>query len=151
MRRSTAIFDHKLAWFGTLRGRFGTAFTPDALAYITGGVVVGDIKTAGTVCGLRRAGNPRQLPASAITSRSAGWTDRRSGSRRIWSAIGPASSISLHGLRLDPDRRRPSAPDATVAAFFNSRLTDNVVRLGINYKFDRSAAIVAKYSITTAA
>jgi hypothetical protein len=28
------------------------------------------------------------------------------------------------------------APGATVAAAFNSRVTDNVVRLGVNYKFD---------------
>jgi hypothetical protein len=28
------------------------------------------------------------------------------------------------------------APGATVTAAFNSRVTDNVVRLGVNYKFD---------------
>jgi hypothetical protein len=29
-----------------------------------------------------------------------------------------------------------AAPGATVAAAFNSRVTDNVGRLGVNYKFD---------------
>ena len=28
------------------------------------------------------------------------------------------------------------APGATVTAALNSRVTDNVVRLGVNYKFD---------------
>jgi hypothetical protein len=29
-----------------------------------------------------------------------------------------------------------TAPNATVATAFNSRVTDNLVRLGVNYKFD---------------
>jgi hypothetical protein len=34
------------------------------------------------------------------------------------------------------DERGPMAYNATVAAAFNSRITDNLVRVGINYKFD---------------
>jgi hypothetical protein len=37
------------------------------------------------------------------------------------------------------------APNDTVAAMFNSRVSDNIVRLGVNYRFDRVGAIVAKY------
>jgi outer membrane immunogenic protein len=35
--------------------------------------------------------------------------------------------------------------NATVAAAFNSRITDNIVRVGINYKFDQDGGVVAKY------
>ena len=36
------------------------------------------------------------------------------------------------------------APDVTVAAAFNTRLSDDIVRLGINYKFDPMGAVIAK-------
>ena len=32
-----------------------------------------------------------------------------------------------------------------LAAAFNSRITDNIVRVGVNYKFDPSEAIFASY------
>ena len=38
---------------------------------------------------------------------------------------------------LRPDRKRATLA-AMVAAAFNSRVTGNVVRLGVNYKFDPS-------------
>jgi iron complex outermembrane receptor protein len=36
------------------------------------------------------------------------------------------------------------APNDTIATSFNSRISDNIVRVGVNYKFDRGGAIVAK-------
>jgi hypothetical protein len=36
-------------------------------------------------------------------------------------------------------------PNGTVSSQFNSRITDDVVRVGVNYKFDKIGAIVAKY------
>ena len=53
----TVSLDHKLGWFGTLRGRLGATVTPDALAYVTAGVAVGDITIAGAVSGFDTAGN----------------------------------------------------------------------------------------------
>src|SRR5205807_4802437 len=52
-------FEHgqKLEWFGTLRGRFGTTVTPEAVAYVTGGLAVGEIITAGTIYGFDAAGD----------------------------------------------------------------------------------------------
>jgi opacity protein-like surface antigen len=49
----TARFDQgqKLEWFATLRARLGVTVTPDAIAYVTGGVAVGEVMTAGTVFG----------------------------------------------------------------------------------------------------
>jgi hypothetical protein len=47
-------------------------------------------------------------------------------------------SRSRHGL----DRADPPA-NATVATAFNSRVTDNIVRAGLNYKFDTLTGIWA--------
>src|ERR1700674_3408860 len=44
-------FNQKLDWFGTLRGRLGVTVTPTILAYATGGLAYGHIKTDGTITG----------------------------------------------------------------------------------------------------
>src|SRR5262249_59917786 len=50
----TASFDRaqKLDWFGTVRGRLGATVTPETVAYVTGGLAVGEIKTTGTGLGI---------------------------------------------------------------------------------------------------
>src|SRR5262249_54985588 len=52
----------KLDWFATVRGRLGAIVTPDTLMYLTGGLAVAEIKTAGTVAGFSSGfddnGNP---------------------------------------------------------------------------------------------
>jgi opacity protein-like surface antigen len=50
----TATFDqgHKLDSFGTLRGRFGTTITPDVMAYATGGLAVGSIRSTVRLSGV---------------------------------------------------------------------------------------------------
>ena len=102
-----AIFDQKLEWFGTLRGRLGTTITPDALAYVTGGVAVGDIKSAGTIAGFDAVGNPRQhrLQPSAHEGRL---DDRRRPRGATGRQLDRQDRVPLHGLRLDRDVRRPS-------------------------------------------
>jgi opacity protein-like surface antigen len=47
----------KLEWFATLRARLGITVTPDAIAYVTGGLAVGEVMTAGTVFGFDGFGN----------------------------------------------------------------------------------------------
>src|SRR5437016_2514193 len=55
-----------LDWFGTLRGRLGATVTPDAMTYLTGGLAVAEIKSAGTVLGFTPGvdenGNPIVTP-----------------------------------------------------------------------------------------
>jgi iron complex outermembrane receptor protein len=124
----------KLEWFATLRGRLGATVTPGALAYVTGGLAVGEVMTAGTVFGFDGDGNPVNTIVSSHNTK-AGWT------------IGGGIEASLAGnwtakieylyLDLGSVSTAPTpAPNATVAVAFNSRVTDNIVRLGVNYKFD---------------
>src|SRR5262249_58187574 len=60
--------DHKLDWFATVRGRVGASVTPEVMAYATGGLAVGEIKSAGTISGFSPgvddSGNPIVTPAA---------------------------------------------------------------------------------------
>jgi iron complex outermembrane recepter protein len=124
----------KLEWFASLRARLGLTVTPDAVAYVTGGVAVGEVMTAGTVFGFDGDGNPVNTIVSSHNTK-AGWTAGGGLEGRLagnWTAkieylyldLGTVTTI------LAP------APNATTAVAFNSRVTDNVLRVGVNYKFD---------------
>ena len=139
----SVTLDHKLAWFGTLRGRFGTTIVPEALAYVTAGVALGDITIGGTLTGFDGAGNASNAALNNHLTR-AGWT------------IGAGFESCLVGnwtgkieyLHMDfgSVATIPTiATDATVAAVLNTRITDNIVRAGLNYKFDWGGPISAKY------
>ena len=45
----TVDHSHSLDWFGTVRGRLGVAFTPDLVAYGTGGLAVGGIAHSASI------------------------------------------------------------------------------------------------------
>ena len=66
----------------------------------------------------------------ARPSASIRWNSRRTRIDRLGGGVGNSScTASL-------PRGTVAAPGATVAAAFNSRVSDNVVRLGVYYKFD---------------
>jgi iron complex outermembrane recepter protein len=131
-----AVFEQsqKLEWFATLRGRLGAIVTPDAVAYVTGGLVVGEVMTAGTVFGFDGDGNPVNTIVSSHNTK-AGWTAGGGVEARLfgnWTGKLEYLYLDLGSVTTVPT----PAPGATVAAAFNSRVTDSVVRLGVNYKFD---------------
>jgi iron complex outermembrane recepter protein len=124
----------KLEWFATLRGRLGAIVTPDAVAYVTGGLVVGEVMTAGTVFGFDGDGNPVNTIVSSHNTK-AGYAVGGGVEARLagnWTGKLEYLYLDLGSVTTVPT----PAPGATVAAAFNSRVTDNVLRLGVNYKFD---------------
>ena len=126
----------KLEWFGTLRGRLGAAVTPGALAYVTGGLAVGEVMTAGTLLGFDGTGNPINSIISQHKTK-AGWTAGVGVEAQLignWTGKLEYLYMDLGAIGTGPTVA-PNA-NATVAAAFNSRITDNLVRVGINYKFD---------------
>jgi opacity protein-like surface antigen len=131
----------KLEWFATLRARLGATVTPGALAYVTGGLAVGEIMTAGTVFGFDGDGNPVNTIVSSHNTK-AGWTVGGGIEGRLagnWTA-----KLEYLYLDLGMVSTVPTPPaNATVATAFNSRVTDNIVRAGLNYKFDTLAGIWA--------
>ena len=131
----------KLEWFATLRGRLGATVTPGALAYVTGGLAVGEIMTSGTVFGFDGDGNPVNTIVSSHNTK-AGWTVGGGIEGRLagnWTARLEYLYLDLGTVSTVPT----PAANATVATAFNSRVTDNIVRAGLNYKFDTLAGIWA--------
>jgi iron complex outermembrane receptor protein len=124
----------KLEWFATLRGRVGMTVTPDAIAYVTGGLAVGEVMTAGTVFGFDPFGNPVNTIVSSHNTK-AGYAVGGGLEGRVvgnWTAKIEYLYLDLGTLTTIP----ATAPGATTAAAFTSRITDNLLRVGVNYKFD---------------
>ncbi len=142
----TDSLSQKLAWFGTVRGRIGATVTPSVLAYVTGGLAYGEVKSDLIVSGTNAA-----VPASAAFSSSttkAGWTvgagleGRLSGN---WTAKIEYLYVDLGTVAVGPFVTPIIAlGGGFLATNLSSRITDNIVRVGVNYKFG-PYPVVAKY------
>src|SRR5262245_22421360 len=130
---------HKLDSFGTLRGRLGSTLTPDVIAYATGGLAVGSIRTAINLSGVGfdASGNPAAVitPFSVLAIKP-GWTVGAGLEGRLFGNVtgkveylymdlGQVSASVTNGLNATP-----------ITFATSSRITDNIVRAGVNYKFD---------------
>jgi outer membrane immunogenic protein len=155
----SAFVDQRLDWFGTLRARLGVTPTPETLVYLTGGLAVGRIKTAGTVNGsslevvaevdpdgnpvLDDEGNPVLIANTNATSASfvghktkAGWTLGAGVEGRLggnWTAKAEYLFMDFGRVSSVVTLPQNSTP---LAVSFNSRVTDNIFRVGLNYKFN---------------
>jgi len=119
--------EQKLPWFGTLRARLGVTPSATWLLYVTGGLAYGEVDTNATF-----------TIASASTSASfdttrTGWVV---GGGAEWAISGPWTA-KIEYLYMDLGTVNNSftglSPFTTVTT--NSRITDNIVRVGVNYRF----------------
>ncbi|HET9248091.1 MAG TPA: outer membrane beta-barrel protein [Xanthobacteraceae bacterium] len=126
---STLTTDHKLQWFGTTRPRLGFLATPNLLLYGTAGVAYGQTKDTYIV---NTVGVGTAATASVNDVR-AGWT----AGGGIEGAFGGGWSAKVEYLYIDLGKleQTVTVPPAALTATFNSRLTDNIVRVGLNYKW----------------
>ncbi|MEO6839838.1 MAG: outer membrane protein [Bradyrhizobium sp.] len=137
-----ASLDQKIDWFGTVRGRVGVLVDPKVLLYATGGLAYGGVNTSETIAG-----------ASFST------TDTRVGytvGAGVEGAIGGNWTAKLEYLYVDLGRTSGSfataipafgggaATSGTLTSSYSSRITDNVLRVGLNYRFN-GGQVVAKY------
>jgi len=116
----TITFNDKLDWFGTVRGRLG--FAQDRwLAYVTGGWAYGHGNLSGTATG---------FGAFSASTNYSGWTV---GGGVEW-AFMDKWSAKLEYLYIDfgDGPTIALAPPTTVVG---GKMTDNIVRVGLNYKF----------------
>jgi outer membrane immunogenic protein len=138
----TGNFSHSLEWFGTVRARGGYLFTPTLLGYVTGGLAYGELETNGNISGFTALGVPTSASFSSSTIK-AGWTVGAGLEGKIaerWTAkleylymdLGKFSSQASLLTNVDP-----------VVLNINSRFTDHILRVGVNYHFYRP--VVAKY------
>ena len=146
--------NYRLPWFGTLRGRVGVTFDRIML-YATGGLAVGEIKADyadGTVGGTTL--NP--LAIGSFNTTRAGWVFGGG----IEGAIDRNWSIKAEYLHMDFGSLNASVSAAgtplsvvvgdfrltlaqTLTSAFHTRVTDDVFRVGVNYRF--GGPVVAKY------
>jgi opacity protein-like surface antigen len=124
----------KIEWFATLRGRFGVALTPHALLYMTGGGAIGEIQVSGNVYGsFDQTGAIFANQFSAITL-NPGWTAGAGIEARLCENL----TGRIEYLYLDLGTTHAIANNQqvmTLTTQFGSRMTDQLVRAGLNYKF----------------
>ncbi len=128
---TTLLLDQRLRWFGTLRGRLGVLFAPTVLAYVTGGLAYGEIKTEGTLNGFDGNQVPQNIAFSHSVTKG-GWTVGGGLEGRL--AGNWTGKIEYLYMDLGTVSGTVVIP-ALVGANYSSRITDNILRVGINYKF----------------
>jgi outer membrane immunogenic protein len=126
--------ERKLKWLGTVRGRVGLTGSP-WFAYVTGGLAVGRIETSGRLSGVTVGGLPTETSFSGGTTK-VGWTVGGGFER----AIGNSDwSLKVDYLYVDLGSVSDIVPFTTtfpaVNVVFGSRVTDNILRVGLNRRF----------------
>jgi outer membrane immunogenic protein len=141
--------DQTLDWFGTARARFGFLPWDHLMLYVTGGGAFADVAataTANTTTTTTLGGSPLGLPTTTLASanfatRRAGWTV---GGGAEWVLTGPRTA-KLEYLFVDLGSYSNKVPGNPLvpSTLINLHVTDNIVRVGINYRF--GGPVVAKY------
>jgi outer membrane immunogenic protein len=127
--------EHKLPWLGTARSRIGVLPTQNVLLYATGGVAYGQVKSSYTL------NAPGPVAAFNFKDTRAGWT----AGVGVEGAFGGGWSAKLEYLYVDLGKNTSDFSVAgVIVSSIDSRVTDNIVRVGLNYKWG-GAPIVAKY------
>ncbi len=127
-------------YIATIRGRLGWAFRPALMVYGTAGAAFADLRIHefNPTAALGSAANI----GAAETHQYAGWT---AGVGIEW-GFAPNWSAKFEYLYMDLGHQDFFATTVTSCCTFqNTRLTDNVVRAGINYRFNWAGPVVAKY------
>ena len=109
--------DTKSNFLATFRGRVGYAGFGPVLPYLTGGLAVGDIEA-------------RSSLGSSTTTR-AGWTV---GTGVEWAVVGPWTA-KVEYLYADLGKASCSIATCGGTGPADVKLTENVVRAGLNYRF----------------
>src|SRR5258708_6792133 len=144
---SVLTANYKLDWFGTARGRVGFLATDRVLLYATGGLAYGHV-----------AANAPLVPLSWGSTR-AGWTvgaGAEAAIDRNWSVkveylYMDLGNIGSSGATATTVVNQPNTPGqgfntvttTTLTSAFRTKFTDNIVRVGLNYRF--GGPVVAKY------
>jgi outer membrane immunogenic protein len=120
----------KIDWFGTVRGRAGILVSPTVLLYATGGLAYGAVNTS-EVIGV--------LPGFSSTTTNVGWTVGAG----VEGVISGNWTAKLEYLYVDLGTVSGAFTSGGFTSAYSSHITDNVLRVGVNYKF--GGPVVAKY------
>ena len=153
----SATTDHKLEWFGTTRGRLGFLWSPNVLLYGTAGVAYGQVKDSVTFNGSALGGAVTAAANADFKDVKAGWTAGAGIEAALWGGW----SAKLEYLYIDLGKTEQTATATTTAANLGVvaipgvgavnlagvgavlsananqtfRTTDNIIRVGLNYKW----------------
>lgn len=120
--RYSSNLQQKIGWFGTARGRIGVATGP-VLSYITGGFAYGSVKTDGRLV-------DNFLPGVSFSlDQTRGGYVLGSG---VEASLGGHWTGKLEYLHVDLGTQ---APPTGSSATVSSRVSDNIFRGGLNYRF----------------
>jgi outer membrane immunogenic protein len=121
-------FTDKLEWFGTVRGRVGVAFDR-VFPYVTGGWAYGDRKLDGTLT--VPAGTTSFSTSSTLTD---GWTIGGGVEWAFWDHW--TAKVEYLYLDLGNNNNNNNFDFLrTPVGITASHFTDNIARVGVNYKF----------------
>jgi outer membrane immunogenic protein len=152
----TETVNSRLDWFGTVRGRVGYT-TGDLMWYGTGGFAYGQFKTSVTQSSVVNLAANFIPPGTTFTSAGAfsasqnrtGWTAGGGVEGAIWAT---GWTWKFEYLHLDFDRVNyvfTTVATGTVSPSVvtrSVRFTDDIVRVGLNYRFNwGGAGVVASY------
>ena len=127
---TTTVAEHKLPWFGTSRTRIGFLPSQYFLIYATGGLAYGQVKS------------DYALFAGGVGVAQSSFKDTRAGytvGGGIEGAFGGGWSAKLEYLWVDLGTATSNTTiGGVVVDTYSSRVTDNIVRVGLNYKLGGS-------------
>jgi outer membrane immunogenic protein len=129
-------------WFGTVRGRAGVLATPTTLLYVTGGLAYGGVKSSGNITDACFIGAPPACTplswAFSNTSTKAGWTVGGGVEGVVPNSINWTWKIEYLYLNLGSVSGtgfEASADFGLLPYSWSTRVTDNILRVGVNYHF----------------
>lgn len=123
--RRFANATQKLPWFGTFRGRIGFVSASDWLLYGTGGLAWGSLKT-------EVSGSVDTVAFSTdASSTKAGWTIGGG----VEKAISQKWTVKVEYLYVDLGTISQTFTAGTLTGTSSSKVTDNILRIGVNFKF----------------
>jgi len=126
-------------WFGTLRARLGVLADPRFLIYGTGGLAYGQEKVSGTVS-VTNAGTLEETFPFSMSKTAVGYTVGAGAEWKLdrsWSIKGEYLFVSLpkQSQTVATTTLGPAALTTDIMTLSSSRDDLNIVRMGLNYKF----------------
>jgi outer membrane immunogenic protein len=147
----TTLYDAKIDWFGTARGRVGYLANNELLVYATGGLAYGQVNLTGAtnIANISFAGFPPFGTGNAgfgTSKTNVGWTAGAGIEGRLFAWLPTGWTWKLEYLYVDlgldtltpgtgPTRGNFLVTDSLGAITTHTHFTDNIVRVGLNYQF----------------
>ena len=147
----TIAAEHKLNWFGTLRGRLGVLPTDRFLLYVTGGLAYGELESNYLVglgaLGPVAVGSKTTKAGYVVGAGAEGalWGNWTAKAEYLYMDLG---TFDVAGAAATTNQLNTPSPGFNTVTTFNTsastRFTDHIFRVGLNYHF-YDPAVIAKY------